>query len=168
MLVSPVLMAIGAGLMTTFTIDTPTNLWIGYQIIYGLGSGAGFQQPVIAAQTVLPLKDVSIGTSTVLFVQLLGGALFISVGQNIFSNKLVEGLVNVSGVDPSIVVQTGATQLKGLFQDPSVIGQVLVAYNSALVKVYQLGLIMSCLAVVGAIGMEWKSVKGKKTESIAA
>ena len=168
MLVSPVLMAVGAGLLTTWNVDTPISQWIGYQIILGIGSGLGFQQPLIAAQTVLPIKDVPTGTSIVLFVQILGGALFISVAQNIFSNKLVEGVTQIPGVDPAMVIQTGATQLKDLFHDPSVVNQVLVAYNAALVKVYQIALIMGCLAILGAFGMEWKSVKGKKIEPAAA
>ena len=167
MLISPVLMAVGAGLMTTFTLDTPSNLWIGYQIIFGLGSGFGFQQPLIAAQTVLSIKDVPIGTSIVLFVQLLGGALFISAAQNIFTNKLVEGVIQIPGISPELVIQTGATEIQGLFRDPDVISKVLMAYNGALVKVFQLGLIMSCLALLGAFGMQWKSVKGKKIEPTA-
>jgi hypothetical protein len=53
-----VLMAIGGGLLTTLKVNTGEGMWIGYQIIFGLGSGAGFQQPLIAAQTVLPLDDI--------------------------------------------------------------------------------------------------------------
>ena len=32
--------AIGYGLMSMFTPTTPSSKWIGYQILYGIGSGA--------------------------------------------------------------------------------------------------------------------------------
>jgi len=165
---SPVFMAVGAGLITTFSASTPTHQWIGYQIIYGLGTGFGFQQPIIAAQTVLPLSDIPTGTATVMFIQILGGALFVSVGQNIFTNKLAEGLAGIPGLNPQIVARAGATQLKNLIPDPNMISQVLVVYNEALVKAYQVSLIVGSLAVIGALGFQWRSVKGKKIEPVAA
>jgi MFS family permease len=68
---STVLMTIGAGLMSTFTPNTGHAKWIGYQILYGFGLGCGTQGPVMAAQTVLELKDVPIGTSIQVFTQTL-------------------------------------------------------------------------------------------------
>ncbi|KAI0547956.1 hypothetical protein F4679DRAFT_586065 [Xylaria curta] len=40
MIFSIVLAAIGSGLLTTWTPNTNTATWIGYQIIFGLGVGA--------------------------------------------------------------------------------------------------------------------------------
>lgn len=40
-------------------------------------------------------------------------------------------------------------------------GTALIAYNEALRKVFQVGLIISCLAVLGAITLEWRSVLKK-------
>jgi hypothetical protein len=98
---SSVLMAVGAGLLATLKVDSGPARWIGYQIVFGLGVGLGMQQPMIAAQTVLELADVPVGTSIIIFTQTLGqcfdflsltpltrshlpgGALFISVGQNV-------------------------------------------------------------------------------------
>lgn len=166
---SVVLMSIGAGLLTTFTVDTPTSKWIGFQIIYGLGSGFGFQQAGIAAQTCLPLKDIATGTAMVLFIQLLGGAVFVSIGQNIWTNSLISNLeaLNIPDFDPRMVVETGATQLRRLI-DPALLPEVLVAYNAAIVKVFQISLVTSCLSLLGAAGMEWKSVKGKQMMAGAA
>lgn len=45
MIISSVLMAIGVGLMSTWTTSTNHSHWIGYQAIYGLGVGFGMQQP---------------------------------------------------------------------------------------------------------------------------
>ncbi|MCJ1243902.1 MFS sugar transporter [Trapelia coarctata] len=166
--VSTVLMAIGAGLLTTLTVTSGTGMWIGYQIIFGLGVGSGFQQPLIAAQTVLPLEDIPVGTSTVMFIQLLGGSLFVSVAQNVFSNALVTNLLtSVPGLNPAAVTQSGVTNLLSVVGQGS-IGKVLVAYNAAITKTFQIPLVLSCLTLFGALLMEWRSVKGKKLETVAA
>lgn len=79
MFVGAALAAVGAGLLTTFEVDTGSSMWIGYQALCGAGIGLVMQQPMIAAQTVLKLEDVPTGTSCIIFFQTLGGALFISV-----------------------------------------------------------------------------------------
>lgn len=63
-ILSSVLMATGAGLLSTFKIGTGHAMWIGYQVIYGFGVGSGMQQGVIAAQTVCTLEDVPTATGT--------------------------------------------------------------------------------------------------------
>lgn len=63
MLISSVLMAIGAGLLTTLETDSNHSKWIGYQFIFGAGVGFGMQQSLIAIQNALPAADVAIGTS---------------------------------------------------------------------------------------------------------
>jgi MFS family permease len=161
---SVVFMSIGAGLLTTLTVDSSKGAWIGYQILYGFGSGFGFQQPVIAAQAVLKLDDVSIGTSIILFVQLFGGAVFVSVANNLFNTHLISSLLEkVPGLDPAVVVAAGATKLQSVVSATDY-PLVLLAYNDALVKVFQLGLILTCLTAIGASLIEWKSVKGKQLD----
>ncbi|KAJ7152948.1 major facilitator superfamily domain-containing protein [Mycena filopes] len=164
MILSAFLMAVGAGLISTFDIDTGHAHWIGYQIIYGLGIGFGMQQPIMAAQTVLSLQDIPTGTSLIMFSQTLGGALFVSVGQNVFTNKLASGLAkNVPGVNPAIVLSAGATSLRNSI-DPQYLPAVLQVYNDALITAFYVSIAMACLSLVGALGMEWKSVKGKNIE----
>lgn len=64
MILSSLLMATGAGLLSTFRVGTGHAMWIGYQAIYGLGVGAGMQQGAIAAQTVCTLEDIPTATGT--------------------------------------------------------------------------------------------------------
>lgn len=40
---SSILMSIGAGLLTTFRVNTQSPAWIGYQALYGIGAGLGMQ-----------------------------------------------------------------------------------------------------------------------------
>lgn len=170
MIASSVFMAIGVGLMSTWNIHSGSAEWIGYQIIYGFGVGLGMQQALIMAQTVLHIDDVPIGTALIMFMQTLGGALFISVAQNIFTNRLVTNLARyVPNLDPSIVLRTGATSLKYSPEiDVSLIPSVLVAYNSALTQTFYVSLALGALSIFGALGIEWKSVKGKKVEPMIA
>ena len=163
--ISSIMMPIGAGMLTTFTVNTPTREWIGYQIILGIGVGCGFQQVIIAAQAVLPMADIPSGTTAVLFFQLLGGALMVSAGQNVFTNRLTSGLATIPGVNAQLVVATGATKLKTLIPDPASYDAALEVYNSGLTRAFKVSLVVACLAVVGAIGMEWGSVKVKGDES---
>lgn len=58
MLLSPVLFAVGVGMLSILTPSTGSSEWIGYQIIYGLGTGAGFQTSNLPPQNVLPRADV--------------------------------------------------------------------------------------------------------------
>ncbi|KAI8945529.1 MFS general substrate transporter [Xylaria longipes] len=164
MIIGTVLAAIGGGLMTTWTPHTSTAQWIGYQILFGIGVGASLQQPLIAVQTVLDIKDVPVGTSVITFMQTLGGALFVSVGNNIFNNKLLEELKhNLPSVNPNDVLSVGTTNLRKLPAD--IVPGVLLSYNNALTTAFIVATALAAVAIFGAAFMEWKSVKGKKIEA---
>ncbi|ERF75088.1 hypothetical protein EPUS_04870 [Endocarpon pusillum Z07020] len=164
-IVSTILQSIGAGLLTTFTVNTSSSKWIGYQIIYGFGVGLAMQQPLIAVQTVLPIADIPVGTALIMFTQTFGGALFVSVGQNVFQNRLMSGLLQEArGFDPSAILRLGATTLKTAIP-PEYLPGVLVAYNRALTQTWYVSVAMACLTGIGAASLEWKSVKGKKIET---
>ncbi|KAE8445029.1 hypothetical protein EG329_014035 [Mollisiaceae sp. DMI_Dod_QoI] len=168
MIVSSILAAIGAGLLSTLTPASDHSRWIGYQALVGIGIGLGMQQPLIAVQTVLDISQVPIGTSIIIFVQTLGGALFVSIGQNAFSNKLVQGLAEYApSIDPKIVLSIGATNLQSTVQK-SLLPGVILAYNNALTHAFLVAAIMATFTIVGAAAIEWKSVKGKKIEMGAA
>ena len=75
MYVSSVITSIGAGLATSWNVDTNKQHWIGYQVLYGIGLGFGMQQANVAVQTVLNKRDVPIGASPISLAQTLGGAI---------------------------------------------------------------------------------------------
>ena len=164
MIATSVVTSIGAGLITTWTPDTMHPTWIGYQVIFGFGLGMGMQQASLAVQAVLPRKDAPIGIALVMFCQQLGGAVFVSVGQSVFTNQLVKGLRNVAGVSPAVVVKTGATDIRHVV-DPSDLHGVLVAYNGALTKTFTAATAMACLSIIGGLCVEWKSIKKPKKQA---
>ena len=164
MIASSAIMSIGVGLITTWTPNTMHPQWIGYQILFGFGLGMGMQQASLAAQAVLSRKDARIGISLVMFCQQLGGAVFVSVGESVFTNQLVKGLRNVSGVSPAVVVKTGATDIRHVV-DPFNLHGVLVAYNGALTKTFTVATAMACLSIIGGLCIEWKNIKPPKKQA---
>lgn len=165
---SAVFMATGAGALTTFKVDTGSPTWIGLQTLYGSGVGCGIQMPLMAVQTVLPLKDVPVGTALIIFAQMLGGSLFSSVAQNVFNNQLIKNLETIlPNFNGEIVVRTGATELRDAVGNKD-LHKVLIAYNLSLTQTWYAAVAMSSLAIIGALMLEWKSMKGKKLAPGAA
>jgi len=151
-------LAVGCGLLTTLKVNSGEGEWIGYQVLYGIGLGCTFQAPNLAAQTVLANRDVPVGTSLMFFSQLLGGAIFISVGQNVLNSELLKHLAPIPGFDPAVLQQNGATTLIQSLP-PDLRDPVLYGYNESLRKVFQVGLIMATLVIFGSLSLEWRSVK---------
>lgn len=153
---SAVFMSVGSGLITTWAVDTGSGKWIGYQIILGFGLGMGMQVATLGAQTVLDRKDVPIGMTLMFFMQQLGGAIFVSVGLNVLNDQLTRRLPASYALG---IARMGATEfLKTAPADELKI--VLQAYNEALREVFIVGTCLSCISLLGAVFIEFKSVKG--------
>ncbi|KOS48162.1 hypothetical protein ACN38_g938 [Penicillium nordicum] len=158
MFVAAVLMSTGAGLMTTFRLDTNHAAWIGYQVLFGIGIGTGLQQPSLAAQTILPMEEVAIGVSLMFFSQSLGGAVFIAVAQSLFQNYLGAELPHIQGIDSAKVLAAGATGLVDAVPADK-LTEVLIVYNDGLHRSFIVGVAVSCLMIIPALTMEWKTIK---------
>ncbi len=150
MVVGSVISTIGSGLLYTLDIGTDSGKWIGYQILAGIGAGLSFQIPVIVAQgTALP-ADLSSVSSIVLYFQTLAGAVWISVAQALFSNKLLEVVAaTVPGVNPASVVATGATELRIVFKDH--LPGVLKSYMAGIKDAFTLAIALAGVAAIVAV-----------------
>jgi hypothetical protein len=60
------LITIGAGLIYTLDIGSPSSHWIGYQILAGIGCGLGLQIPMVVVQSVVQPSDISTVSGMVL------------------------------------------------------------------------------------------------------
>jgi hypothetical protein len=161
LLLAPVFCATGAGLLSTLTPSSNHNQWLGYQILFGFGLGLGFQTSTLVPQTVLSRADVPLGMAMMFFMQQLGGSIFLSVSQNIFSNELVDRLSGVAGLDAETIVNTGATDLRSVVPT-SELGTVVDAYSYSLTRVFIMATALSACMILAALVVEWKSIKGKK------
>ena len=70
------------------------------------------------------------------------------------------------GFDPSQLVNLDVLQLREFF-GAKYADAVIVAFNDALNSVFQVRMIIACLALVAALLVEWKSIKGMKMEKPA-
>lgn len=161
-LASSLLMPIGAGLLTTLHPHTRDATWIGCSVLLGCGIGLGMNQPATACQTVLAPEEVPIGLSLMFFWQSMAGAVFIPVANAVLNEHLVSGLKTaVSGLDAKTIAKAGVTQLRDLVPEGSV-RRYLEVYNSALMNAFLVGVVLASLSVLGALGLEWRSVKKRQ------
>ncbi|KAI1634975.1 major facilitator superfamily domain-containing protein [Biscogniauxia mediterranea] len=158
MVISPSLLAVGQGLMSTFRVNEVISHWIGFQVVAGFGLGVGMQASNLAAQAVLPLPDVPTGISIMFFAQQLGGGIFTSVGQNLLSTYLQSHLTNIPGINPNQITSEGAGDLVEKVP-PEYRQTVREVYNQALSKIFLCAMGVALAAVVAALFMEWKNIK---------
>lgn len=106
-------------------------------------------------------SEVMTGIALMFFFQGLGGAIWLTVAQTIFAHSLVSGLEGVAGLDPSLIINSGATELRDLVP-AQFLPKVLSAYNAALSDTFKLSVACGAATVIAGLVMEWKSVKGLK------
>ena len=93
-----ILASVGAGLLHTLRPDSPSSQWIGYQILFGAGSGSGMQQTIVGVQVAVRQADVAFATAAIMLVSTIGGAIFICVAQNIFLDQVTRMVVRLPGM----------------------------------------------------------------------
>lgn len=168
MIAAGAVFTVGAGLIYTLHVNSNAGMWVGYQLLCGFGAGMGVQIPFIAVQVVLNSKDMPSGNAIAIFFNSLGGAVSISIAQNVFSNGLVKYMPQYAPeVSPAIVYQAGATHLREVITPADLVG-VLLAYCKALDDSFVLAIAVGGITTVCACFVEWKSVKGKKIDHSAA
>lgn len=162
--VGTVLLVVGSGLIYTLSPTSSPAQWIGYQAIAGFGAGSAMGMPFLAVQVVLSTQDMPSGNAISMFFNTIGGAIGISIAQNIFSNTLVKEIpIYVKSVDVHKVINAGAQGFRDVVAPSEVAGTIL-AYNKSITTAFVLAIAVSAMAVLTGLLFEWKSVKGKKVE----
>jgi hypothetical protein len=168
MIIGASLFTVGCGMVYTLAVDSTAGYWIGYQLICGFGAGSGVQIPFIAIQVALSKKDIATGNALAIFFNSLGGALAISIAQNVFVNGLVNKIPEFAPeVNPFIVINAGATHIREVVSDADLPG-VLLAYMKSLNESWVLPIAAGGISVGLALFVENRSVKGKKLAPGAA
>ncbi|KAI1772137.1 hypothetical protein F4818DRAFT_444764 [Hypoxylon cercidicola] len=109
-IVGNALVAVGAGLTSTFSPTSSLGEIIEYQILMGVRRGFVLQLLVTAMQANVLREDASIATAYAMFSQLLGGAFFSAIAKTIFTSSIAGALEkSAPGVDPSLLTHTGVT-----------------------------------------------------------
>ncbi|KEF62586.1 uncharacterized protein A1O9_00559 [Exophiala aquamarina CBS 119918] len=157
-LTSPVLTTVGAALLTELKTTTISSKWIGYQVLYGFGTGMAMQTTSMAAQTVLERSDISIGMALNFFGQNLGGAIFVPVAQTIFEGMLNKKISAIPGLNAANLGNTGVLKLKEIVPPP-LIPEVQTAFNSSVTRCLFVSVALSAASILPALIMEWRNIK---------
>jgi hypothetical protein len=93
--------------------------------------------------------------------KLLGGTIFVSVGQSLFNSKLATLVTQrLPQLAPGTLEAIGAVELRSKL-DPSLIDTVTSCYNDALRDVWWMLLGLTAASLFGTLGVEWRKVTDK-------
>ncbi|OAA51164.1 Major facilitator superfamily domain, general substrate transporter [Beauveria brongniartii RCEF 3172] len=162
MIAETVLTSIGGGLLTLLDPSVSSAVWIGFQALVGFGIGVGRQQPIVAVQAAVDIKDVPITTAIISFAQTIRDSLFVIVAQTAFSNKLVQDIhATLPDWDPATIMANGAADLASHIPS-KYLTQVIHAYSNGLVQTFIVATAMATLSIVGACFVECRTIKSGK------
>ncbi|KAF5871055.1 putative mfs multidrug transporter protein [Botrytis fragariae] len=160
-LFSSVLLSVGCGLFGTFTPHTSVGKWLGYQILYGVGRGLGIQMPILSVQKTVPPKTIPLAMALVTFSQSFGAALFLSLGETIYSNSFQTLIPQYApGVNATKVIDAGATAFRGFLSGDELEG-VLNADAKSIDCIFYMAAGLAAGCFVFAWGMGWKDLRAK-------
>ncbi|TGJ88727.1 hypothetical protein E0Z10_g94 [Xylaria hypoxylon] len=143
---------VGAGLLTTVGPLTPTVKCAAFMVITGIGTGMAHQLPYTAVQAVLDYCG--------LFVSALGGALGLTIGQNLLISKLRMAVpAYTDAVSPDLVITAGASGLSDISPTPSVLDALRLAYSAAIHDTLILALAATALSVLPSLSIERLNIK---------
>lgn len=147
------MISIGGGVLSTLRVDSSTAQWIGYQIIFGSGTGAAMpmvnpllasflkcqltsSKALIGVMAVLPQNEISIGNGIIIFCQFLGGAIFLAIAESLFTSRLLREIAaNAPSVDAQAVINAGAEAVATVVNSEN-LAAVIEAYNVAITTTY--------------------------------
>ncbi|KAF1949860.1 MFS general substrate transporter [Byssothecium circinans] len=151
--------AIGAGLLYTLKVDSYSGAYLGYQIVVGIGNGACQQIPLTVVQAFSKPEDLATSMSTVLFFQLLSGAMSVAAAQSIFINRLLSAVATrLPDIDPAIVIATGATDLQRVFT-PSQLPAIRQSYLDGLHAAWAMAIAFAGAALLTGLSLGFKKIE---------
>lgn len=159
-IIGNIIATVGSGLLTMLSAKTPIAQVVGFEVVIAAGFGLSIQQGFVAVQTILGEVDIAIGTAVVVACQSLGGAVFISVGNSIFQNRLLDVVAgnDTNDVDIRQILSSGATSFRNMVP-VDILPQLLEVYNNSLRGVFIAAVPLAALSFVFSCCLEWKSVK---------
>ncbi|OCK75202.1 putative MFS transporter [Lepidopterella palustris CBS 459.81] len=148
------LAGIGAGLIYTFDLDTGLGKEIGYQIIFGVGTGV-VQIPAMVGGTLAANEDKAVTLSTVCVTQFCSAAYVIAATDSIMNNLILKNLPRYApGLDPHQVLLIGEGGLQDAFSGETLRG-ARQAFVDGLKGAWALGVTLLCVSFFCAFIAKW-------------
>jgi hypothetical protein len=163
MLATSVLTPIASGLLTTLDLEEQIAKAVGLLTFLGLAVGLGLQGPQVALQAVLPIEDVSLGGAVITFGAGMGSALWICASATLFQDRLSKEIQDSApGTNTTHIQEAGLSKLRESI-GPERLKSVLSGYENAVVQTLYIPLALALLSIIGAVAMERKSIKKKRS-----
>lgn len=143
--------------LSTFTVSTPLDGWVGYQVIAGARLALGFDATQLAAQIAFNMAehDRTIALTLITSLMSLGGALGVSIGTLILNNRATTLLVgHVPGLISSMISKSGLTDILSLIP-AKYSSSVSAAYAQSSQSVFYSTTAFALLTFMIAWFMEW-------------
>ncbi|RMZ90170.1 hypothetical protein DV736_g2586, partial [Chaetothyriales sp. CBS 134916] len=158
---STIFLSIASGLYSLLQPGSPAREWVGFQIIGGIGSGAGLQVAINAIQAVTTGEELACGMAFMVFAQSLGPAIALALYSVIFHTSLKMQLAErAPNVDAQAIISAGATGYRSVVQ-PSDLSTVLKAYADSIDYVFFLVAALAACCGIFAWGMGWHDIRKK-------
>ncbi|KAL4789187.1 major facilitator superfamily domain-containing protein [Aspergillus venezuelensis] len=152
------LMALGVGLFTMLDENSATGRWVGFQMLFGAGTGLVFPSTLPAIQASLPESDVATATATWAFIRSFGSVWGVAIPVAVFNDRVNDLLHRVEGAGlRDLLADGGAYSLAGegglgdfleQIGDGEVVSQVTGVYVDSLRLVWQVALAFVLLGIL--------------------
>ncbi|CAO3652082.1 unnamed protein product [Cunninghamella blakesleeana] len=138
------------GLVSLFNVDTSFSMIYGITVIGGAGMGMLFSSTIIAIQSPVDRKDISVATGLNNFSRLLGSAIGISVSSSILNSELNKNLSNLLPPEyVDMVIKQALYVQQGLPEQYKTI--TIQAYCDSIRFIWYIITPITALSIVGAL-----------------
>jgi hypothetical protein len=162
MYATSILAPVASGVLTTIDLDGSVVKPVLLLGLLGLAVGFGQIGPSLAVQTVLPTKDVSIGTAIIIFGAGMGSSMWICASATLFQNRLAAEIENSApGTNITGLESAGLSAIRTYIGEDK-LKDVLTGYNQAVVETLYMPLALAAATMIGSIAMERRSMKEKQ------
>ncbi|CCA75585.1 related to aflatoxin efflux pump AFLT [Serendipita indica DSM 11827] len=171
LIAGPILYAIAAGLFFTVDEFTSNAKLIGFQILFGVGEGLAFQQPLVAIQAEYADTPALIpqASSMLTYLQLLGAVVGISIAGAVFGNQLSKNLAAYQALFGQEVIDGLKQSVTVIFMLPKLLqGIVIHAYVDALRYVFIIAVPLAGVTIISAFFIKNYNLKERGVKPGAA
>ncbi|KAH7087027.1 major facilitator superfamily domain-containing protein [Paraphoma chrysanthemicola] len=161
---STVFLSIGTGLYSLLQPGSSSGKWIGFQILGGIGFGAGLQLAIIAVQAAMNSEELTSGIAFVVFSQAFGPTIAMTLYNVIFLESIKDQIPKLApNISSTRIVNAGATGFRA-FVPAEDLPNVLKAYANSIDRTFYLAAAFATLCGIFLWGMGWHDLREKKEE----